>query len=295
MNNTATNAERLPVVDSHQHTWVLDKGYYDWLTPDISALYHDFTINDYQQVATASLGSKTVINTILVQASTADAETDYMLKQATNNPLIAGVVGWVDFEKDSQQVCERLVTLAANNTFKGVRPMLQDIEDLNWVLSPSFSPIFRQLIALNLSFDALCRVEHLPNILLLAKQYPDLSIVIDHCAKPNISESEIAVWSTAISAFKDLPNVFVKVSGLTLEASPKQQDSKSFTPYFNLVHQAFGANRMMWGSDWPVVNINNNYSTWLQISEQLVEQWNKTDKERFWSGTAKEFYKIGAQ
>ncbi|MEP4099825.1 amidohydrolase family protein [Paraglaciecola sp.] len=283
------------LLDSHQHIWALDKGYYHWLTPDISDLYRDFSVDDYKQVATSSCRANTSINTVLVQAAASDAETDYMLAQAASHPLIAGVVGWVDFEKDSQQICERLKMLAANSAFKGVRPMLQDIDDINWILNPEFAPIFKQLIALDLSFDALCRVEHLPNILRLATQYPDLPIVIDHCAKPNVSEGEIAVWSGAMSAFKDLPNVFVKISGLTLEASLKQQDCKSFRPYFNLLHQTFGATRMMWGSDWPVVNINSDYCTWLRISEQLVEQWSITDSERFWSGTAKVFYKIGVQ
>lgn len=283
----------ISLIDSHHHIWQLENGYYSWLTPEINVLYRDFTLNDYKQVVAGSCDPATRFNSVLVQASATDAETDYLLAQAAKNPLIAGVVGWVDFDGNSQQVNQRLSALSANNTFKGVRPMLQDIEDVNWILKPNFAAIFEQLIQLNLSFDALCRVEHLPNILTLATQYPDLPIVIDHCAKPQISEGEFEMWTRAISAFKDVSNVYVKVSGLTLEASLEQQDYENFVPYFNVVHQTFGAKRMMWGSDWPVVNINSHYSAWLALSMELVEQWKESDKAHFWSGTATAFYKLG--
>ncbi|MEG3768452.1 amidohydrolase family protein [Alteromonas sp. 14N.309.X.WAT.G.H12] len=281
------------IVDSHHHIWQLDTGLYSWLTADISPLYRDFSIADYQQVATQSMGATTQLHTVLVQASPTDEETDFLLAQAALEPTVTGVVGWVDFEQDSKAVCARLTTLAANNVFKGVRPMLQDIDDIDWVLRPGFAPIFNQLIRLNLSFDALCRVEHLPSIYQLAKRYPDLPIVIDHCAKPCIEKGQYTQWAAAIAPFSTLPNVYVKASGLTLEATKTQQQPSHFSAYFAHLTSIFGATRIMWGSDWPVVNINSDYAGWLGICQQLVASWDESDKARFWSGTAREFYNLG--
>ncbi|MDO6695312.1 amidohydrolase family protein [Aliiglaciecola sp. 3_MG-2023] len=276
------------IVDSHFHIWQLKRGDYHWLTPEITTLYQDFSPQDYHLQSQPI----TVYKAVVIQAAETDAETDYLLSKSEVEGISA-VVGWIDFESDIDNVLKRLAFLATHPAFKGVRPMLQDMDDVNWILNPDFQPIFEHLTKHNLRFDALVRIGHLSAINKLAVQYPNLKIVIDHCAKPNIAECEFVEWALAISSFATLKNIFIKVSGLTLEANAEQQSVSDFKPYFNHVYQVFGANRMMWGSDWPVLNLQSNYADWLHISQKLVEPLSLIEQQRFWSGTATEFYNLG--
>lgn len=279
------------LVDSHHHLWKLTRGDYGWLDKSLGVLYQDYLVDDFK----AETGNQNIAKSLLVQAADTDAETDFLLSVANQNDLIAGVVGWIDWEADSEIVCQRLVNLASEKKFKGVRPMLQDIEDIDWILNPDFDVIFRQLIKLDLSFDALVKTEHLPNLLILAKRYPSLKFVIDHCAKPSIANDEWSEWAAAIRHFKDVNNVFVKVSGLVTEARPEQVSQQDYHTYFKHIQHTFGAYRMMWGSDWPVLKLNSTYDLWVKLSEQLVENWTQQDKRRFWSGTACEFYRLSLE
>lgn len=276
----------MTTIDSHQHFWQLSRGDYGWLTPELTALYKDYLPSDFLHVSKGL----NVSNTVLVQAAATNEETDFMLQLADNNEFILGVVGWIDFAAKTEDVCQRLETLAANPKFKGVRPMLQDIDDTDWILSPAFAPIFEQLSKLNLTFDALVFTKHLANIETIANTYPELKIVIDHCAKPNIAQGELALWGDAIEQFTEMGNVYIKVSGLPTEASKEQQASIDFEPYFDHVYQVFGASRMMWGSDWPVVNINSDYVSWLTVCKQLTANWTSKDKQELYQSTAIHFY-----
>ncbi|MGJ8678835.1 amidohydrolase family protein [Paraglaciecola sp.] len=276
------------IIDSHHHLWRLERADYSWLTPGLSALYKDFTANDYHQV----IESKRVISSVLVQAADTDAETDFLIEQANSNEFISGVVGWVDLSAPVELVWPRLMELVAHPKFKGIRPMLQDIEDPEWILNPEFKPVLESLIALDLTFDALVRTDHLAAIFTIATQYPRLKIVIDHCAKPDIANGEFKAWAAQITQFADLKNVYIKVSGLTLEANLEQQKSEYFKPYFDQVYQTFGSQRMMWGSDWPVLNIQSDYISWLELSQEFASEWPEDEKQAFWSGTANQFYQL---
>jgi L-fuconolactonase len=276
------------IIDSHHHLWQLSRGDYKWLTPDLTKLYRDFDTVDYLQVSQSS----PVAESILVQAADTDAETDFLLQQADDNDFIVGVVGWIDMEASIEQSCQRLNSLAVNFKFKGIRPMLQDIDDIDWILNSAFAPVFECLINLNLTFDALIKTEHLTNIYLLATQYPELNIVIDHCAKPDIANQEFDTWASALEMFENCRNVYIKVSGLPTEASINQNDVSYFEKYFDHVYQVFGADRMMWGSDWPVVNLNSNYLDWFSKSKQLIMNLSSQDQQAIWSGTATKFYRL---
>lgn len=275
-------------VDSHQHFWSLKRGDYNWLTPDLTALYKDFLPADYMaESANIAIGK-----TVLVQAAPSNEETDYMLKLASEHAFIGGVVGWVDFDGDPSVVCNRLDDLAANPWFKGIRPMLQDIPDPEWILTPAFSPIFEKLISLNLTFDALIKKEHIKHIVTLAETYSQLKIVIDHCAKPDIANDQFHAWAAEISYFKDLMNTFVKVSGLPTEANRSQQTPTSFQAYINHIHDVFGIERMMWGSDWPVVNINSSLGAWMTVVREHVKHLPTNEQDQLFRVTAEKFYTL---
>ncbi|MGJ8679353.1 amidohydrolase family protein [Paraglaciecola sp.] len=283
-----TLIQPLEIVDSHLHFWQLSRKDYFWLSAELGDLYQDFLPKDWQQTTLGLSVNKAVV----VQAAQTDAETDFLLALATENKVIAGVVGWVNMLDSPLLVANRLLMLAGNTAFKGIRPMLQDIEDINWILKPNFEPIFELLVEHQLTFDALVRREHLSAIFAIAKKYPGLNIVINHCAKPSISQNEFELWAKALSVFSELSNVYVKVSGLPTEASKTQQNIIYFTRYFEHVLSVFGVRRMMWGSDWPVVNLNSSYKNWFELSQRLVSELALDEQSRFWSGTASEFYRL---
>ncbi|MGJ8680987.1 amidohydrolase family protein [Paraglaciecola sp.] len=283
-----SSLDDIEIVDSHQHFWQLERGDYNWLNPELGNLYRDFLPKDFLHVTQRS----NITHSVLVQAADTDAETQFLLSLAESNPFIAGLVGWIDMEAEPNEACLRLTKLARHPKFKGIRPMLQDIANDNWILSPSFKPIFEYLIELDLSFDALVKTRHLKGIVLIAKQYPRLKIVINHCAKPDIGNQEYDEWAKTIAEFETLTNVFVKVSGLQTEAKKPQKLCIYYAKYFKHIHAIFGEQRMMWGSDWPVVNINSSYKDWLKLTEELISGWPEQGVKRFFSGTAIEFYKL---
>lgn len=276
------------IIDSHQHFWKMSRGDYDWLTPELTKLYKDFLPSDYLE----EIKNLRISKTVLVQASATEEETEFMLQLSKDHEFIAGVVGWIDFEGDPIAACRRLDLFSQSPFFKGIRPMLQDIEDVDWILNPEFGPIFERLIELDLTFDALVFTEHLDNIFFLANRYPGLKIVIDHCAKPDIANQKYDQWAQKLEMFKGLENVFLKVSGLPTEASESQQESTYFQRYINHVYQIFGSKRMMWGSDWPVVNINSDFSQWLQLTTELISDWSLDEIEDLFVRSASKFYSL---
>lgn len=275
------------IIDSHQHFWQLSRGDYDWLTPSLDKLYQDFLPANYRQITSGK-----VSQTVLVQAAATEQETQFMFQLADQHPFIAGVVGWVDMEQAASQVCQRLEEFSQHKAFKGIRPMLQDIDDVDWILNPAFKSIFEHLVKLNLTFDALVHTAHLENIYFLASRHPKLNIVIDHCAKPNISKQQFDLWAERIAMFESTSNVFVKISGLPTEASANQQQAEHFKSYFEHIYRIFGANRMMWGSDWPVVNINSSFNSWLAISKELSIELSSAEQQDLFVNTAQRFYSL---
>ncbi|REL27441.1 amidohydrolase [Thalassotalea euphylliae] len=272
-------------VDSHQHYWLLERNDYGWLTPAVTALYQDFLPKELAPLRQAHK----VTQTVVVQAAPTLAETEYLLSLAAIEPSIAGVVGWVDFDADD--VIATLDKLAENHYFKGVRPMLQDIEDTAWIANPNYAAIFTKLAELGLTFDALVKPEHLPYLYDIARQTPDLAIVIDHFAKPNVAQGQFEDWAASMMRFSALQNVWVKCSGITTEASTSQTSASDYQRYFNTLVNAFGHGRIMWGSDWPVVNLNSDYTSWVTLCQTLVSDWSASEQEAFWAGTAQAFYR----
>ncbi|MCH9692257.1 MAG: amidohydrolase family protein [Gammaproteobacteria bacterium] len=272
-------------VDSHQHFWRIERGDYRWLTPELSALYRNFLPSDLLP----SLSACAIDKTVLVQAADSDRETDFLLRLAAQHDFVAAVVGWVDMA--AADAAERIVGLASNVYFKGIRPMIQDIADPNWMLRPELDHAFRALLAYNLSFDALVLPQHLPNLLVLLKRYPDLRIVIDHAAKPNIASGNTVQWAENIAAIAAQTCCYCKVSGLVNEAEEKA-DLGNLAPYFNHLYQCFGARRLMWGSDWPVVNLCMKYGSWRALALQLCSSLTASEKQSLLGQTAIDFYQL---
>lgn len=276
-------------IDSHQHFWQVSRGDYEWLTPELELLYRDFLPEHIAPI----LSEAAVSQTILVQAAETHAETEFMLSLANEHEFIAGVVGWVDML--SEQAVTQIQHFAQNPFFKGIRPMLQDIADPDWMLQPQLKDCFLTLMDQGLCFDALVLPEHLQNLQVLAQRYPQLPIVIDHGAKPKIGlgidAPENQKWCAQMQQLAANDNVFCKLSGLLTEAG----DSPNFEtiqPFMQHLLACFGPNKLMWGSDWPVLNLASQYQQWMDMVTQFLAGLPENEKQAIWATTAHSFYKL---
>ncbi|WP_407941832.1 amidohydrolase family protein [Methylobrevis albus] len=273
-------------IDAHQHYWAIARGDYGWMGPAVAPIVRDFGPADLAP----HLAAGGIAATVLVQAADTVAETEYMLSLADAEPSIAAVVGWVDLE--AADATETLARLARHPKLRGIRPMLQDIADTFWVLRPAVLETLALLQGLGLSFDALIQPRHLPVIAALADRLPGLAIVVDHGAKPFIAKGELEPWAADIAALARRAHVCCKLSGLVTEAGD-DWSAPRLASYVATLLAAFGPDRLMFGSDWPVVNLAGGYDAWLATAEALTAGLSETERAAVFGGTAARFYRIG--
>jgi len=282
----STSSSIIEKVDSHQHFWQLSRGDYNWLTSDFTCLYKDHL----PELLAPALELYGITSTIVVQAADSIDETYFLLELAKKTDFIAGVVGWVDFQ--ANDVISHLASLSKNPYFKGIRPMLQDIDDPDWILNDDFAAIFDFLANNSLTFDALILDIHLEQITSIAKRYPQLNIVVNHLAKPDLTKPMSTKWQHQLTCLAELENVSIKFSGLMTQAATDCVDVAIYRQYFQLIYQLFGPKRILWGSDWPVVNMNGSYALWHDISQALINELPKAEQQLIWSENARNFYKL---
>ncbi|WP_297508585.1 amidohydrolase [uncultured Caulobacter sp.] len=275
---------RAPRIDAHQHFWSLAKPWCAWPTAATPDIHRDFGPEDLRDLLRAGA----IDATVLVQAAPDFAETLWMLDLAAGQDVIAGVVGWVDFTEPADAI-DNLDEALDRGPLVGVRPMLQSIEDPAWILDPAFEPVFAALIARGVAFDALIRPVHLPAIATLADRYPDLAIVVDHAAKPEVRARRLDPWRADLAALARRSNVRCKLSGLPTEAEPGAGPDV-FRPYVEHLLACFGPERLMWGSDWPVVRLGGDYATWLQACEALLAELPDSARAAVFGGVARATY-----
>ncbi len=274
-------------IDAHQHFWHPARGDYDWMPKGDPVLDRPYGPADLAP----DLTRHGITGTVLVQAAASVAETEYMLGIADATPHVAAVVGWIDFENPDDLA--HLKRLANHPKFRGVRPMIQDIPDDGWMLRDEVQWAFRAVADLGLTFDALGFPRHLANFHTLLTRYPDLRVVVDHCMKPQIrshTPDSLRHWADGISRLADA-GAFVKFSALVTEANPDWTVA-DLAPYVAHVFRAFGPDRVMWGSDWPVVRLRCTYSDWRAASEALTAGLSEADRARVFGGTAAAFYRL---
>lgn len=271
-------------IDAHQHFWRRDRGDYDWLTPALAPIYRDYQPADLApQLADAG-----ITHTILVQAAATVAETRYLLDLARQHSFIAGVVGWVDFE--SADAPATLGELAHDPKLVGLRPMIQDIPDTEWMLRESLEPAFEAMIDHDLVFDALVKPPHLPALRELAGRYPDLRMVLDHGGKPAIADGDVAGWKDDVAALARDTTMVCKLSGLVTEAG--SADPARLADCVQHLLQCFGPARLLWGSDWPVCELVCSYSQWCATTDTLLAGLGASDRALIQSETARKTYGI---
>jgi L-fuconolactonase len=270
-------------IDAHHHLWTLARGDYGWLTPELQPIYRDFALPDLAP----HLDAAGIEGTILVQAAPTEAETMFLLEIADGAEVVRGVVGWTDF--DAADGVTRIEALAARELLVSLRPMVQDIADDDWLLRPVLAPLLRAIARHHLVFDALVLPRHLPRLLQVIDRHPDLTFVLDHFGKPHLATGEIADWRRDVALLAERPNIVCKLSGLVTEARPDWQIA-DLRPAVDHVLGCFGPRRVMWGSDWPVVNLAGDYARWLAAAETLLADLSVDEQEDVFGGTAARMY-----
>lgn len=270
-------------IDAHQHFWSLARGDYGWLTPALGLIYRDFGPDDLAPL----LAEQAIERTILVQAAPTEAETAYLLDIAAKTPFAAGVVGWTDF--DAPDVAERIAALAADPLLVGLRPMVQDLADDNWLARPALAPAFEAMVAHGLVLDALLKPRHIAPMLTVLERHPDLACVIDHGAKPDLVSGDLAAWRDGMSALAEHPRLTCKLSGLVTEAGP-DWTLETLRPVVEHLLATFGPERLIFGSDWPVVTLHASYAQWIEAAEALLFDLPEAQRAAVFGGNAQKLY-----
>lgn len=288
--NPKTRPER---IDAHHHVWKLARGDYAWLRPDHGALHRDHA---YEELVPA-LDRAGIERTVLVQAAPTVSETHFLLGVARANPRVAGVVGWVDFE--SRTVAAEIEALSHEPALVGLRPMIHDLPSDTWMLRRELTDAFRAVSARQLTFDALVRPQHLLHLRKLVARHPELDVVIDHLAKPRIVAGGakwdgFTTWAKHMKALAAESRACVKLSGLVTEAEPGWTVA-DLRPCVELVLEAFGPERVLWGSDWPVLTLACDYARWVAATDELLVPLSADARAAVLGGNAARFYRLGAK
>lgn len=280
-------------IDSHQHFWRPSRGDYGWLRADVPALAP--LVRDFlPEHLVPLLAANGVGRTVLVQAADSTEETEFLLDLASRHDVIGGVVGWVDLGR--ADAARTLEAWARHPKFKGVRPMLQDLPDADWIATAAHPEAVQALVRLGLRLDALVQPRHLPALLRFVQAWPGLPVVIDHAAKPDLRSGWEAGWAAPwrdrMAALAACPGVMCKLSGLSTEAPPARGTAavEALRPVWADLLQWFGPARLMWGSDWPVSTLAGSYGDWCATSEALIGELPPHDQAQVWYGSAQRFY-----
>ena len=260
------------MIDTHQHFWRLSRGGYNWMPKDVPVLYRDYEPADLREI----LDQTGIEQTIVVQADDNVAETEFLLEEASTHDWVVGVVGWVDLT--APEARQSVLRLANNPKLLGIRPMIQDIADPEWMLHPGLRDGLRAVIESDLTFDALVKPIHLPILDRFLEMYPELRVVVNHMAKPDFKSENFESWSEGLSRVGAHPNTFCKISGLLTEA-PHGTNYADILGHLDVAKKAFGPDRLIFGSDWPVLNLAAEYAEWLQ----MVKTWCEQSKGLNWS------------
>jgi L-fuconolactonase len=279
----------LTIVDSHQHFWSLSAPWFDWPPPDLVPIYRNYAPVDLLPRIEAAGVSKTV----LIQVAPQLAETISLLSIAHNTEFVAGVVGWIDLEEPRHLA--DLENFASDPKFRGVRPMIQSIPDMDWMLRPGLRQSLSVVERLGLTFDALVKPPHLETLTAFVDRYPNLPVVIDHGAKPEIARGRdgFDFWAPRIAVIAKRPQVFCKLSGLLTEAGERTR-REEILPFVDHLLDIFGPHRLMWGSDWPVVELVAPYSDWFGQIRAFIARLSEAEQKLILGDVARAFYRLQA-
>ena len=272
-------------IDAHQHFWKFDPVRDAWIDDTMSVLQRDFLPKDLQAILTEN----NIDGCVAVQADQSETETEFLLALAAKNEFIQGVVGWVDLRKENAK--ERLAHYAENILFKGVRHIVQGEPD-DFLLRADVQNGIGLLEQYNLTYDILVFARQLPAAIELVKAFPNQKFVLDHLAKPQISQGLDKEWQTHIKALAAYPNVFCKLSGMVTETKDFKWKQSDFAPFLDVIFNSFGTDRIMYGSDWPVCLLAADYGSQLNILQNYISHFSESEQSKIMGGNATSFYDL---
>ncbi|HEV2330427.1 MAG TPA: amidohydrolase family protein [Verrucomicrobiae bacterium] len=274
-------------IDSHQHFWKASRGDYHWMGPAVPVLCRDYLPPDLQP----HLKKNKIDKTILVQAAQTKAETDFLLDLAAQYDFIAGVIGWLDM--DSPEFPKQLDLYAKKPKFLGIRPMLQDLPDDDWILRPRVIQALKWVVDRDMPFEFLTYTRHLPHVLTVLETVPGLRAVVDHVSKPEIKNRKLGPWRDLMARVAKHPNVYCKLSGMITEADHKTWTPDDLRPYVEHVLDCFTVDRVMFGSDWPVCLLAGSYDQVAAALQAVIKpRLDKHGEAAVFGENAARFYKL---
>jgi len=277
-------------IDTHQHFWNLEKVAYPWLIPDYGPIYATFEPHDLEPI----LKDNGIDKTVIVQAMDSYADTDYMLDAAENNDWVAGVVGWVPLH-DPVECARKLDEYTQNPYFKGMRHLIHEESNGDWVIQPQVIESLQMLAERDLTFDVVAVFPgHLKHVPTLSEKVPKLKMVIDHLAKPPLDDDQRKIWSEQMVAAAENENVYAKVSGLnTVTPDFENWTVDDIKPGIYFALETFGASRLMFGSDWPVAILAGTYAKVWEETNKAIADLSEEEQNAILGGTGNEFYSLG--
>jgi len=271
-------------IDAHQHFWIYNEKEYAWITDDLRKIRRNYEPDDLFK----ELKANQFDGAIAVQARQNLEETEWLLKLAEENEFIKGVVGWVDLR--SNQLESQLERFCKRKKFVGVRHVVQDEPDNQFVVGEDFLDGISLLSKYNLTYDILVFAHQLPYSTKMVEKFPDQKFVLDHIAKPKIKDQELDSWEREMETVATYPNVYCKLSGMLTEADWKDWKEEDFKPYLDVVFGCFGTKRVMFGSDWPVSQLAGSYKDTVSLVESYIESYSEEDRNSIMGNNALNFY-----
>ena len=273
-------------IDSHQHFWNYHPQKQTWMTNEMQAIKRDFLPQDLRPL----LAGCQLNGSVAIQASQHEDENEFLLQLANSNPMIKGIVGWVDLR--NKEIFDRLDYYNQFIKMKGFRHVIHDEPDLDFMLNPIFLNGIKALGRYGFTYDILIFHTHLKNTLAFAKLFPDQPFVINHIAKPEIRNGQFSDWKEQLADIAALPNVYCKISGMVTEAIWKGWMPNDFDRYMGAVVELFGTKRIMYGSDWPVCTLSASYEEQYQLVSDYFAQYADAERDDIFGLNAKRFYDL---
>lgn len=277
------------MIDTHHHLWKYKPKDYGWMDDSMAVLKHDYLPEDLA----LELQNSGISGTVVIQARQTQEETRWLLELADENSFIKGVVGWLDLR--SPDLEQQLMKFAAHPKLVGVRHVIHDEADDDFMLGADFMKGIAQLEAYELCYDLLLFPRHLSRAVKLVRTFPNQHFVLDHLGKPQIKAGKIEPWKSDIARLAGYPNVWCKLSGMVTEADHKQWHYKELLPYMDLVLNAFGPDWIMLGSDWPVCRLAGEYSEVLNVVHEFIKSLKNSDQEKILYQNAIDCYKLNIE
>jgi L-fuconolactonase len=273
-------------IDAHQHFWKFDPVRDSWITDEMAAIKKDFLPKDFQ----LELEQNNISGSIVVQSDQSENENEFQLKNAAEYDFIKGIVGWVNLQVENVE--ERLAYYRSFRKMKGFRHVLQGEPDRALMLKSTFLNGISKLEKLGFTYDILIFPDQLKYIPEFVASFPNQKFIIDHIAKPEIKDGEIEDWAKEINKIAKHENVYCKISGMVTEADWKNWKREDFNPYLDVVVEAFGIHRVMYGSDWPVCLVAASYAEVLDIGKEYFSSFSENEQELFFCANAIQFYNL---